>query len=140
MAKDTAKIVEELGLCENFRTFYDENKDYMIEESLSELLDRLIKVKGLKKSQIIKRSELSEVYAYQIFSGVRVPERKKLLCLAVAMGLTVEEVQTLLKAAGYSPLYVKLPFDSIVLYGVCKGLTVVQINEMLYDYGLDTLG
>ncbi len=140
MAKDTSKIVEELGLCDDFRTFYDENKDYMVKESLSELLDSLLGLKGLKKSQVIRASELSEVYAYQIFSGVRVPERKKLLCLAVAMGLTLDEAQTLLKAAGYSPLYVKLPFDSIVLYGICKGLSVVQINELLYEYGLETLG
>ncbi len=140
MAKDTSKIVEELGLCDDFRTFYDENKDYMVKESLSELLDSLLGLKGLKKSQVIRASELSEVYAYQIFSGVRVPERKKLLCLAVAMGLTLDEAQTLLKAAGYSPLYVKLPFDSIVLYGICKGLSVVQINELLYEYDLETLG
>ncbi len=140
MAKDTAKIVEELGLCDDFRTFYDEHKDYMIEDSLSALLDRLMKEKSLKKSQVIKASELSEVYAYQIFSGVRVPERKKLLCLAVAMKLSIEETQTLLKTAGYAPLYVKLSFDSILLYGLCKGLSVVQINELLYEYDLETLG
>ena len=36
--------------------------------------------------------------------------------------------------------YVKLPFDSIVLYGLCKKLSVMQINELLYEYGLETLG
>lgn len=140
MAKDTSKIVEELGLCDSFRTFYDDNKDYMVRDTLSELLDKLLKSKNLKKSQVIRASELSEVYAYQIFSGVRVPERKKLLSLAVAMCLTVEEAQTLLKTAGYSPLYVKLPFDSIVLYGLCKELSVMQVNELLYEYDLETLG
>ena len=140
MAKDTTKIVEELELCDDFRTFYDEHKDYMIKDSLSVLLNRLMKEKSLKKSQVIKASELSEVYAYQIFSGVRIPERKKLLCLAVAMKLSLEETQVLLKTAGYAPLYVKLPFDSVVLYGICKGLSVVQINELLYEYDLETLG
>ncbi len=140
MNKDTGKIVEELGLCPDFQTFYDENKDYMISATLAELLERLLAEKGLKKAAIIKKAELSEVYAYQIFSGLRVPERKKLLCLAVAMGLNLEEVQTLLKCAGYSPLYVKLPFDSIVLFGLCKGLSVVEINELLYEYELETLG
>jgi len=33
-----------------------------------------------------------------------------------------------------------LPFDSIIIYGICKGLSVVEINEILYDYGLETLG
>jgi len=140
VSKDTSKIVEELGLCADFTTFYDENKPYMIRDSLSDFLERLLEEKGLKKSAVIRRSELSEIYAYQIFSGVRVPERKKLLCLAVAMELNIDETQTLLKCAGYPPLYVKLPFDSIVLYGLCHKHSVMDINDMLYQYDLDTLG
>ena len=30
--------------------------------------------------------------------------------------------------------------DSVVLYGLCKNLSVVQINELLYEYELETLG
>ena len=55
------------------------------------------------------------------------------------MGLNIDEVQKLLKCAGYPQLYVKKPFDSIVLYGFCKGMSVVEINEMLYKYDLETL-
>ena len=140
MRKDTAKIVEELGLCPDFQTFYKENKDHMVSGNLAALLEQLLERKGLKKAQVIKNAELSEVYGYQIFSGVRVPERKKLLCLAISMQLNIEETQQLLKCSGYSQLYVKLPFDSIVLYGLCKGLSVLQINELLYEYGLETMG
>ena len=68
------------------------------------------------------------------------PERKKLLCLAIGMQLNLEETQSLLKCAGYSPLYVKLPFDSVVLYGICKHLSIVEINELLFEYGSETLG
>ena len=140
MEKNTAEIVKELGLCPDFKTFYHENKDYMVSQKLTELLAQLLESKDLKKTQVIREAELSEVYGYQIFSGVRVPERKKLLCLAVGMNLNIEEAQKLLKCAGYAQLYVKLPFDSIVLYGLCKGLSVVQINGLLYEYGLETLG
>lgn len=140
VAKDTSKIVEELGLCPDFKTFYNENKKYLITDNLSTMLDKLLKEKNLKKSSVIKAAEISEVYAYQIFSGLRVPERNKLLCLGVAMSLNLDEIQTLLKCAGYAPLYVKLPFDSILIYGICNKLSVVEINELLYEYGLDTLG
>lgn len=140
MRKNTAEIVKELGLCPDFKTFYSENKDYMVAQKLTDLLAQLLKSKNLHKSQVIKKAEISEVYGYQIFSGVRVPERKKLLCIAVGMGLNIEETQQLLKCAGYAQLYVKLPFDSVVLYGLCKELSVVQINGLLYEYGLETLG
>lgn len=140
MQKDTAKIVEELGLCSDFKTFYDENKQYMTDRSLTELLAELVEKKGIRKSYAIKAAELSEVYAYQIFSGLRHPERKKLLCLAVGMNLTLDETQNLLKCAGYSPLYVKLPFDSVIIYGICKRLSVIKINEILFENNLETLG
>ncbi|MBR6427402.1 MAG: XRE family transcriptional regulator [Clostridia bacterium] len=138
--KDTSKLVEELGVCPDFQSFYNENREYMVKEDLADMLAALIEKHGLKKSQIIRDAEISEVYAYQIFSGIRVPERKKLLCLAVGMGLDLDETQKLLKCAGYSPLYVKLPVDSIILYGICKKLSVVQINELLFEYGMETLG
>ena len=140
MNKDTSKIVEELGICADFNTFYSENEQYTITKSLSEMLDELLTKKALKKSAVIKEAEISEVYGYQIFSGLRVPERKKLLCLAVGMHLNIEETQKLLKHAGYSQLYVKIPFDSVILYGVCKRLSVMQINEILFEYDLETLG
>ena len=140
MEKNTSEIVKELGLCPDFQSFYKENKDIMVSLKLTDLLAQLLKSKNLQKSQVIKNAEISEVYGYQIFSGIRVPERKKLLCIAVGMHLNIEETQQLLKCAGYAQLYVKLPFDSIVLYGLCKGLSVVQINGLLYEYGLETLG
>lgn len=140
MVKDTAKIVEELGLCDDFRTFYDENREYMITDTLVEMLHDLQKKKEVRKSDIIRRAELSEVYAYQIFSGTRHPERKKLLCLAVGMTLNLEETQTLLKCAGYAPLYVKKTFDSVVMYGICKQMTIIEINELLFKNNLETLG
>ena len=140
MGKNTSEIVKELGLCPDFQTFYTENKDYMVTQRLTDLLNQLLESKGLQKAQVIKKAEISEVYGYQIFSGIRVPERKKLLCLAVGMGLNIEETQQLLKCAGYAQLYVKLPFDSIILFGICKKMTVQQLNELLFSYGMETLG
>lgn len=139
MQKDTSEIVKELGLCPDFQTFYNENKDYMVSADLAQLLAELLESKGLKKSHVIKNAELSEVYGYQIFSGVRMPDRKKLLCLAISIGLNIDQAQKLLKCAGYAPLYVKLPVDSVVLYGLCKGMSVIEINELLYKYDLETL-
>lgn len=140
MPKDTSKIIEDLKICDDFKTFYNENSENLISVTLSEMLNKLMTEKNLKKSEIIKNSELADTYAYQILSGRRVPERKKLLCLAVGMGLNLEETQNLLKSAGFAPLYVKLPADSIIIYGICNRFSVVKINEMLFDYDLETIG
>ena len=140
MAKDTAEIVKELQLCSDFKTFYDENKTYMVNKSLAQLLEQLLQETGMTKAKAIKNAEMSEMYGYHIFAGTRIPERGKVLALAIGMGLNIDQVQQLLKAAGYTTLYAKRLFDSIVLYGIVKKLTVPQINELLYDYGMETLG
>lgn len=139
MQKDTSKIVEELELSPDFHTFYAENQDTMVTESLSDMLNALLKSKGLSKSVVIRHTDFSDIYAYQIFSGLRMPDRKKLLNLALAMHLTAAEAQSLLKCAGYPPLYVKRPFDCIVLYGFQKQLSAWEVNEMLLEYEQETL-
>lgn len=140
MDKDTSKLLEELKGCADFKKFYNENAGNIRNITLSEYLNILLNEKRLKKSDVIRNAEMSEVYAYQIFSGTRIPERNKLLCVAFGMGLDLNETQELLKISGYPQLYVKKPFDSIIIYALCKKLSVIETNELLYEYGLETIG
>ena len=131
---------EELKECSDFKKFYSENREFISDKTLSDYLKELIAEKGLTRAEAVKRSQLSEIYAYQIISGVRRPERKKLLALTIAVGLDFDETQVLLKKTGYPELYVKNTFDCIVAYGICKKLSVMEINEILYDWGEETVG
>lgn len=140
MKKDTSEMLKELERCEEFRTFHRANEPLLADRSVADYLNELIAAKRLKKADVIRRSQLSEPYGYQIFSGYRVPERPKLLSLAIGMQLDLQEVQALLKHAGYAALYVKNEFDCVIIFGICKRLSVLDINALLYDYGLDMLG
>ncbi len=140
--KSTDELLAELRECEDFTRFYRENDPFFEPGDLSAELERLLTEKRLLKKDVIARSNLSEIYAYQIFGGQKKkPGREKVLCLAVAMGLNLEEVQRLLKVSGYAPLYAKSESDCVVIYGVCRKMTVLEINELLYDNGRkDLLG
>ncbi len=140
MKKDTSEMLSELEKCSNFRDFLNSNKDNITQTDLRNNLEALLKKYGIKKSEAVKASELNEIYAYQIFAGSRKPDRSKLLCIAVGMGLPLEETQRLLRSSGYAPLYVKIPFDCIVAFGIYKDYNLIKINGMLYEYGFDTLG
>lgn len=140
MSKNTAEIIKELKLSSDFKRFYQENKEYMVDKTLAQFLEQLLQETGISKAKAIKNAEMSEIYGYHIFAGTRIPERGKVLALAIGMGLKLDRIQQLLKVAGYSPLYVKRPFDSVVLYGICNNMSVAQINELLYDYDMETLG
>lgn len=141
MNKDTKQLEEELRSFSNFESFYNENRDIICEISLSKYLQEIISKKSLDKNEIIKKSELSEIYAYQILSGVKKsPARSKVLSLIIAMKLSFDEAQDILKKTGYPTLYAKNPFDCVIIYGLCKKMSVVEINEILFENGLETLG
>ena len=140
MTKDTSSLLNELEKSGDFKKYYSENSDFFVKESLSELLGDYLAESGETRAGVIRKSGLSTNYAYQIFNGTRVPERNKLLCLCVAMELTLEATQTLLKTCGYPQLYVKIPFDCVVIYGIVHKKSVMEINYLLFDYGLETIG
>ena len=140
MIKDTSEMLKELNTYASFNDFFNDNCETIIKKELSKSLEELIKKHNIKKSEAVKRSEINEIYAYQIFAGSRVPERAKLLCIAIGMELSLDEVQTLLKTTGYAPLYLKNPFDCIIAFGIHKKYSLIKINGLLYEYGLDTLG
>ena len=59
-------------------------------------------------AQVIERSQIERTYGHQLFNGTRRPSRDKVLQLALGLGLSVDETQRLLRAAGKSPLYPRL--------------------------------
>lgn len=138
--KNTDELLKELTKADNIDDFLTENKDSFTDVSLSEYLTALLKEKGLIKAEVIKKSELSDIYAYQIFSGVKQPTRDKVLCIAFGMGLTVAETQQLLKSCGLPFLYAKHKRDSIILFALDRKLSVVETNELLYSSEENTLG
>ena len=138
--KNTDDLLKELEKADNINDFISKNKINFADISLSDYLNKLLKEKSLKKSEVIKKSELSEIYAYQIFSGLKIPTRDKVLCLAFGMGLDVSETQQLLKSCGLPFLYAKHQRDSIIIFSLNKKLSVADANELLYDCHEDTLG
>ncbi len=141
MKKDTEKLLEELKSYADFGEFYRENRELVASVTLSDYLNELIEKKHLNKADIVANSEMSEVYVYQIISGIKPnPKRKKLLCIAFGMNLTLDETQLLLKKTGYAPLYAKNPFDAVIIYGLSKRLGIVDVNNLLFEYDQETLG
>ena len=131
--------MNELLKANNIGEYLKENSRYMVSDELSTYLNNIISKKGLVKSEVIKKTEFSDVMGYQIFSGTRFPSRDSLICICVAMDMTLDETQAILKIAGLAALYPKSKRDSIVIKGISEKKTVAQINEVLYNCEEKTL-
>ena len=107
--------------------------------SIGDYLEYMLDAKGLEKAQVIKNSDIQRNYGYQIFSGIKQPGRNKLIALALAMGLTLEETQRGLSIAKEGTLYSKDKRDSIIIYSINKKQTVLDTNNLLFELGEELL-
>ena len=131
MDKDTEELEHELKSAE-IEDYLEENRDNLRQYTLAQYLEKLLAEKGLVKAEVVKRSNLSQVYAYHIFCGYKqTPAKKKVLALSLAMELTVEETQRLLYYAGAKKLYVRDPWDSVIWHALEHHHTVAATNELL---------
>jgi len=129
----TVEILEALKKAESIEAFTHEYIDSFVDITFKEYLDGLLAAKGAKKSAVIKASGLSDSYAFQIFQGYKSPSRDKLMALAIGLGVSYEECQRLLNLAGVNGLYAKNRRDAIIIFGLDKGLSVPELNDILFD-------
>jgi len=133
--KSTRELLDALSGARNLDRFMEENRACFDRRRLADFLQQYLQEKGLKRGEVIRSSQLNEVYAYQIFNGTKEPSRDKVVCLLLAMKTTVLEAQTLLKVCGYAPLYAKDERDCVLLYALEHGLTVTETNIQLESRG-----
>ena len=127
MQKTTGELLDLLKKSPTASTYMEQAADNLIHQiPLSEYLTKLIEEKNLTP-------DLDKGYVYDILAGKKNPSRDKVLALCFAMSLSADEVQKLLKSTGYAPLYVRMERDSILLFGLEHGLSVMEVNELLYE-------
>lgn len=137
--KSTGSLMSELMKSESFDCYIKANNELLKTQSVSDQINQIIARRGLTRADVAKASGLNVIYAYQVMAGSRKPTRDKLLCLCRAMGLTIDEVQELLKHCGYAPLYPRRKRDAVILFAWEKGKGILDINEALFQHGEKTL-
>ena len=71
----------------------------------SELLGHWVKLRRLSRRRLAERSDLDSAYVHRLVTGERRnPSPPTILKLALGLGLTAEDTDALLNAAGYPPI------------------------------------
>lgn len=136
MKKSTAELLNQLKNKKNIEEFFKENGSELIFDSLSKMIDFLMKQKGLKKADVVRRSMLGN-YAYSIINGNRKnPERDKLIMLCFGLTLTADEANRLLKMSSNAELYVRNPRDLVLIYALDRNQSVIEANNKLEELPL----
>ena len=133
--KDLEDILKKAGALEKDRIL-KEIRDVSFVDYINEILLE----KDLEKSDIIRDAQIPRTYAYQIFQGSKQAGRDKILQLAIAMKLNLEETNRLLTVAHHIHLYAKQQRDAILIFGISKQYSLIQINELLDEFHHELLG
>lgn len=133
--KDLEDILKKAGALEKDRIL-KEIRDVSFVDYINEILLE----KDLEKSDIIRDAQIPRTYAYQIFQGSKQAGRDKILQLAIAMKLNLEETNRLLTVAHHNHLYAKQQRDAILIFDISKQYSLIQINELLDEFHHELLG
>ncbi len=137
MKKTTAELLKALEKNNNINHYFAANSDDFINITLSAYLNQLLAEKDINKAKAIEKSNLNNIYAYEIFSGKKNPSRNKLLQLIFGMELDLITAQRLLRTAGVSELYPRNKRDSIIIFAINNKLNLLECEEMLEEMGED---
>lgn len=135
MKKNTQELLELMKTSQDYHDYHEKYKDDIGKGhmKIDRALNALLADKDAIKADVIARSGIETHYAYQIFSGTKTPTRDKVLMLCIGFSLSVEETQRLLKITGYAQLYSKDERDNVILFGLTKKLSIIEINDILYE-------
>lgn len=132
--KSTGDLFTELKSEKNLDGWRKNNQNEFT-APLDEYLQKLLAEKGLERAEIVEKSGLNREYVYHIFSGKKNPSRKKLLAIALAMDLNLDETQYLLRYAQQGILYPRNSWDAVIISAIEQKLSVMQTNELLHNLG-----
>lgn len=135
----TAETKDRLKNARSFGDFLKRNRENMLEADLSKYLMELLTQKGLKRAQVVENSGVDKAFVYQIFNGSKRPSRDKLIAITFGMHLNEEETQRVLKIAGHSELYPRVPRDALILFSIQRGVDIWQTEDALDKNGFPTL-
>ncbi len=137
--KDTEKLLAEIKGESDMKKFLTRNKKELV-KPFHIFLEELLQEKNLNKADVIKNSLINTNYAYHIFSGKKDnPSRDKIISLAIAMNLNLDETQYLLRYAGEGSLYPRNSRDALIISAIEQGLTVTVTNLLLTEFNESVL-
>lgn len=109
------------------------------DRTLPDYLGDLLEDRSMTRADVIRASGLNATFVYHVFQGQRNIGRDNAIMLAFGLRCTLQETQRLLRLAGVSELWCKVPRDAVIIFCMDRGKTRAECDDELFARGMDTL-
>ncbi len=98
-----------------------------------ELIDKLLHERNIKRADLIKHLNFDRTYGYQILNGTRIPTKRQIILIGLYLGVSVEQMQLLLRICSRESLYIRNVEDAKVMYALEHNYPYEQAIEFIYS-------
>lgn len=133
------KILSNIRSESDLHTFSAELSREEKKISFPEFLLAKMQEKEISPSRLLELSQIQRNYGYQIINGTKTPGRDKVIALCLSLSLSLEDTQRALSMANAGALYARRKRDSILIFSLEKGLSVMDTNILLANLSEEPL-
>lgn len=130
--KSTEELLSLIQNTKHIEAYLTENEKELQSMTLEEYLHQLMEEKQMKIVDVMKESQQGD-YIYKVFKNQRKASRDILIAIALGMKCSLDEAQKLLRIASAAWLDPRSQRDAVLIYGFLHHLSVIEVNEILYD-------
>ncbi len=134
--KSTVEIANEIDKANSWNELQNILKENRIgKRTLGDFICELCDKYKITKSRLQVNTPISKAHFYGILSGEKKASKATVLSIGIHLGVSVEELNEMLKLAGHKELYPKNIEDAIILFGLKNKYSIYEIDEELKRRG-----
>lgn len=118
---------------------FPQNWEEFLDDDIRSFFDVLLNETGQRKSEVIKRANLSRVYGYQLMEGRKRGKRDYYLLIALAMSLDLKTTQRMLSVTKCGALHPLIKRDAAVIFAINHGYDSLRTFDFMCSLGLSPL-
>lgn len=133
---------ENLRRLKRARHFDDAGLTGMVANTFPSVLGQLIQKKKIPVIKIVENTSISKTYVNKLRNPSEKnvnPSRRVVIDIALAINATLDETNSLLKAARYQELYTRDAAEAMIIWGMIHSLSGSEIRRILQEKGLDDM-
>ena len=109
---------------------FPEDWGEFLNDDIRAFFDELVEKTGRRRSEAIRKANISRSYGYQIMEGRRLGKRDYYLSLALALSLDLSTTQRMLAVTRSGALHPLIKRDAAIIFAINHGYD----NDKTYDF------